>query len=75
MRHLRKLWTDAGRDGAPEVVALAGKPDPGALAAWADAGVTEVLFGLPDAPAEDVIGYIHRLAERVGLTSGAPGSP
>ncbi|WP_263253789.1 LLM class F420-dependent oxidoreductase [Saccharopolyspora rosea] len=75
VRHLRELWTGAGRDGAPEVVALAGKPDPGTLTAWSDAGVTEVLFGLPDAPAEDVIGYIHRLAERVGLTSGAPGSP
>nr|WP_218889226.1 LLM class F420-dependent oxidoreductase [Saccharopolyspora hordei] len=67
VRRLRELWRGAGREGDPEVVALAGKPDPGTLEAWADSGVTEVLFGLPDAPADEVTAYIARLATRVGL--------
>ncbi|KAA5834969.1 LLM class F420-dependent oxidoreductase [Saccharopolyspora hirsuta] len=70
VRRLRELWREAGRDGAPDVIALAGKPDPGTLDAWAECGVTEVLFGLPDAPAEAVTAYISRLATRVGLRAG-----
>ncbi|WP_158883371.1 LLM class F420-dependent oxidoreductase [Amycolatopsis anabasis] len=66
-RRLRELWAESGREGAPEVVALAGKPGPDTLAAWAESGVTEVLFGLPDAEPEVVTGYLARLAERVGL--------
>ena len=33
--------TAAGRDGAPQIVALDFKPDPEKLARWADLGVTE----------------------------------
>lgn len=67
-RRLRKLWQETGREGAPEVVALAGKPNQDELATWAECGVTEVLFGLPDAPADIVTGYLARLSERLGLT-------
>ncbi|WP_459955077.1 LLM class F420-dependent oxidoreductase [Nocardia sp. IFM 10818] len=68
---LLKCWQDAGRDGAPRVVALDFKPDPDRLARWAEAGVTDVLYGLPDKPEADVLAYLDRLAaklEPLGLT-------
>ncbi|KAA9149228.1 LLM class F420-dependent oxidoreductase [Amycolatopsis acidicola] len=64
---LRKKWQEAGRSGEPEVVALAGRPDPETLKRWEDAGVTEVLFGLPDRSAEDVEAYVGKLAGKLGL--------
>jgi probable F420-dependent oxidoreductase len=70
---LRQIWADADRDGQPEVTALAGRPNPDELASWAHAGVTEVLFGLPDRDADAVAAYIGRLAGRLGLTG--PGTP
>ncbi|PXY22563.1 LLM class F420-dependent oxidoreductase [Prauserella muralis] len=69
VRSLRERWQAEGRAGEPQVVALAGKPDPGVLAEWEAAGVTEVLFGLPDRSAEDVTGYIGHLAGKLGLAS------
>ncbi len=45
---LQDTWAAAGRDGAPQIVALDFKPDPEKLAHWRELGVTEVLFGLPD---------------------------
>ncbi len=68
---LQKCWRDAGREGAPRVVALDFKPDPERLARWAEAGVTDVLYGLPDKPEADVLAYLDRLAaklEPLGLT-------
>jgi len=64
---LRTMWADGGRDGEPEVVALAGRPDAEVLAHWDSIGVTEVLFGLPDRSAEDVAGYIAHLGAKLGL--------
>jgi hypothetical protein len=49
------------------VTALAGKPDPELLAHWADIGVTDVAFGLPDRSPDEVVGYLGRLAGRLGL--------
>jgi probable F420-dependent oxidoreductase len=68
---LRTIWRDHGRDGLPEVTALAGRPDPDQLASWREAGVTEVLFGLPDRSADDVAGYIARLATRLDISPRA----
>jgi hypothetical protein len=65
---LRTKWADGGRDGEPEVVALAGRPDAEVLAHWDAIGVSEVLFGLPDRSAEDVAGYIAHLGTKLGLT-------
>jgi probable F420-dependent oxidoreductase len=64
---LRQIWQAHGRDGLPQVTALAGRPDPGQLEKWREAGVTEVLFGLPDRPADDVAAYIAKIATRLDL--------
>ncbi len=64
---LRDAWQEAGRGGSPLVTALAGRPDPDELTRWREAGVTEVLFGLPDRSAEEVTAYISKLASRLGL--------
>jgi len=63
VQRLHKAWADAGRTGTPEVLALAGPPKRDRLAQWRDAGVTEVLFGLPDAPEAEVLTYLDRLAD------------
>lgn len=62
---LRREWHAAGRAGEPEIVVLAGKADPEALRRWAEAGVTEVTFGLPDRSADEVEAYLGRLADRI----------
>jgi probable F420-dependent oxidoreductase len=64
---LHQVWREARREGSPAVTALAGRPDLDELARWRDAGVTEVLFGLPDRSADDVAGYIGKLAGRLGI--------
>jgi probable F420-dependent oxidoreductase len=64
---LNRAWQQAARSGSPQVAALAGRPDQASLARWREAGVTEVLFGLPDRAEEEVIAYVRRLAARLGL--------
>jgi probable F420-dependent oxidoreductase len=61
----RDFEIDAGRGGAPQIVALDFKPVPEKLAHWRELGVTEVLFGLPDKPADEVASYVERLAGKV----------
>jgi len=63
---LQKVWADAGREGAPEVVVLAGKPDADQLARWASLGVTEAVFGMPDREPGEVVAYLERLAGKLG---------
>jgi hypothetical protein len=48
-------------------VLITARPSPGDLAAWAAAGVTELVWGLPDAPAEVVEAYLGRLAARLAI--------
>jgi probable F420-dependent oxidoreductase len=63
---LRKVWQDAGRDGVPQIIVLAGRrPDPGTLARWQDFGVTEVLLGIPDKPVAEVVSYLRHQADRL----------
>ncbi|MGW5574238.1 LLM class F420-dependent oxidoreductase [Nocardia thailandica] len=64
---LHRVWAEHGREGTPRVIALAGRHDAGQLTSWADAGVTEAVWGLPDRPAEDVLGYIARLGGKLGI--------
>ena len=65
IRVLQSIWTDAGREGAPHIVALDLKPVPERLARWAELGVTEVLYGLPDRSEDEVRGYVERLAGKL----------
>ena len=67
---LRKVWQDAGRDGVPQIIVLAGRrPDPGTLARWEDLGVTEVLLGIPDKPIPEVVSYLRHQAGKLGLSA------
>jgi probable F420-dependent oxidoreductase len=68
VRLLADVWADAGREGAPQIVALDFKPVPEKLARWAELGVTEVLFGLPDRSEDEVAAYIERLAGKLAAT-------
>ena len=64
---LRAAWKDAGREGDPEVVVInTVKPDPALLAHWAEIGVSEVIFGLPDRSADEVVAFLGRLATKLG---------
>ena len=65
---LRTIWADAGREGQPQIHALAtSKPTPELLASWASAGVTDAIWGLPDKPVDEVVGFLGRHAKRLGL--------
>jgi len=65
VRRLKEIWAEAGREGAPQIVALDFKPIPEKLEHWAQIGVTEVLFGLPDKSVAEVGGYVERLAGKL----------
>ena len=63
---LRQVWAAENRPGAPDIrVLIATRPTADDLAAWSAAGVAELIWGLPDAPAEKVEAYLDRLAARV----------
>ena len=62
---LQETWAAAGREGAPQIVALDFKPVPEKLEHWQSIGVTEVLFGLPDKSPEEVGAYVERLAGKL----------
>lgn len=65
VRLLRERWSAAGRAHQPRVVVLGGRADEQALDRWAELGVDEVLFGLPDADEGGCLTYLDRLASRV----------
>ncbi len=69
---LRHAWREAGRAGLPQVRVLAGKPDPDLLTHWDAIGVTDVAFGMPDRTADEVVGYLERLAGKLGLAAPVP---
>jgi len=65
---LREAWEAASRPGRPEIRVLAtGRHSAETLAEWEEAGVTEVIWGLPDKPAEEVRAFLGRHAGRLGL--------
>jgi probable F420-dependent oxidoreductase len=67
-RTLHEAWEAAGRAGAPDIAVLATmRPTPDVVADWEQAGVTEVIWGLPDKPEGDVVGFLGRHARRLGL--------
>jgi len=64
---LTQTWQDADRTGVPQVHVLAGPPDPDMLAHWQQIGVTDVAFGMPDRAEDEVVGFLGRLARRIGI--------
>lgn len=66
---LQEAWSAAGRPDSPDVhVLIAARPSPDDLVEWGEAGVTELIWGLPDKPAPEVEAHLDRLAERLGLS-------
>ncbi|CAM5500140.1 Putative F420-dependent oxidoreductase OS=Tsukamurella paurometabola (strain ATCC 8368 / DSM/ CCUG 35730 / CIP 100753 / JCM 10117 / KCTC 9821 / NBRC 16120/ NCIMB 702349 / NCTC 13040) OX=521096 GN=Tpau_2903 PE=4 SV=1 [Tsukamurella paurometabola] len=61
-RRLAQVWREHGRDGAPRIVALDGRPDPERLARWGEAGVTDVLYPAVDSSEEAAAGHLDGLA-------------
>ncbi len=72
VRLLKDIWADAGREGAPQIVALDFRPVPEKLEHWRRIGVTEVLFGLPDKSVAEVGAYVERLAGKLAAMVDPP---
>ncbi|TDC51334.1 LLM class F420-dependent oxidoreductase [Actinomadura sp. KC345] len=65
---LQAAWEEAGRTGRPEISVLAAtRPSPEDMANWEEAGVTEIIWGLPDKPEDEVAAFLSRHAGRLGL--------
>jgi probable F420-dependent oxidoreductase len=68
---LKKAWADAGREGLPDIrVLIAFKPDPNDLLTWAEQGVSELIWGVPDKAPDEVVASLDRLAGRLGIGEG-----
>jgi probable F420-dependent oxidoreductase len=63
---LRAAWSEAGREGAPDIrVLIAARPSPEDLASWHEAGTSELIWGVPDKTEDEVLAYLDRLAARL----------
>jgi probable F420-dependent oxidoreductase len=63
---LRDAWARHGRDGRPAIhVLIASRPSPEDFASWTEAGVDELIWGVPDADEAGVLTYLDKLATRV----------
>jgi probable F420-dependent oxidoreductase len=62
---LNRMWDEAGRDGRPEIVVLGPRPDADTVASYEKLGVTEIMIGLPDREAGEVLDYIARRGEYI----------
>jgi len=63
---LREAWAEAGRDGSPDLhVLIAARPSPEDFEAWDGAGVTELIWGVPDRSEDEVLVYLDKLAGRL----------
>ena len=49
-------------------ILIAFKPDPNDIMTWAEQGVSELIWGVPDADEDVVLGSLDRMAGRLGLT-------
>ena len=66
--HLKAAWAEAGREGMPDIrVLIAFKPDPDDLMRWAEQGVSEFIWGVPDKSPDEVLGSLDRMAARLGI--------
>jgi len=67
---LRKEWAEAGREGQPDVrVLVAKRPTEEDFADWGASGASELIWGVPDSDEAAVLGYLDKLAGRLGLGS------
>lgn len=63
---LREAWAETGRDDAPDLhVLIAARPSPEDFVAWEGAGVTELIWGVPDKSEDEVLTYLDKLAGRL----------
>ena len=63
---LHAAWQAAGRSGEPRVVVLdMQKPEEDRLSQWAELGVSEVVYGLPDRSTEEIRAYLGRLSDKL----------
>lgn len=59
-------WDSADRTGRPRIVVLdMQKPEVSRLSQWADLGVSEVVYGMPDKSTEEVHAYLGRLSDKL----------
>jgi probable F420-dependent oxidoreductase len=70
-RGLRQRWDDAGRSGVPWVSVLGAKPDAATVAALTEAGVTEIVLGVPDADEDIALRYLDKVAPVIAEFSPA----
>lgn len=66
-RRFAEIWREHGRDGAPRIVALDGRPDRDRLARWGAAGVTDVLYPAVDSDEVAAAEHLRRVADAVAL--------
>jgi len=62
---LNKIWSGAGREGTPYIVALGGRADPERVAHLESIGVDEVVIGLPDKDEPEVLAFITKMGARL----------
>lgn len=68
IENLKAAWADAGREGLPDIrILIAFKPNPDDLMRWAEQGVSELIWGVPDKAPDEVIASLDRMADRLGL--------
>lgn len=68
IENLKAAWAEAGREGLPDIrILIAFKPNPDDLMRWAEQGVSELIWGVPDKAPDEVIASLDRMADRLGL--------
>lgn len=68
IEELKAAWAEAGRDGLPDIrILIAFKPNPDDLVRWAEQGVSELIWGVPDKAPDEVIASLDRMADRLGI--------
>ncbi|GAB1814840.1 hypothetical protein MUNTM_38800 [Mycobacterium sp. MUNTM1] len=66
VKSLQAEWDLASRTGRPRIVVLdMHKPDRPRLSRWADLGVCEVAYGLPDKSTDEVEAHLTKLSDRL----------
>ena len=69
---LKTAWSDAGREGLPDIrILIAFRPDPADLMRWAEQGVSELIWGVPDKSEDEVLVHLDKMAGRLGLSAPA----